>query len=139
MAGTAAEISKAKGAGFPVYVIGIGPGVSNLNALAVAGGTGSYYPATSTTGLTNALRSIVQVVTLTCRFKATMVPPDKDLATVSIDNHLVPKDDNDGWMFDPTDPTYATIVLTGSYCQNVLDGATSQVQIVFGCPAASGG
>jgi hypothetical protein len=137
MSGTATEVGKAKSAGFPVYVIGIGPDVSNLNTLAVAGGTGSYYPATSATEINNALKLIATMVTLTCKFKVTTIPPDKDLATVYVDKNLVAKDDDNGWMFDPADPTYSTILLTGTYCQNVMAGATSQVQIVFGCSEAS--
>jgi hypothetical protein len=124
----------AQNAGFPVYVIGIGQEVSKLNRLAKAGGTGSYYPATSTTELNNALKSIAKVFSQTCTFRASTIPPDKDLATVLVDNKLVAKDDSNGWMFDPADATDSTILLTGSYCQSMLAGANSQVQIVFGCP-----
>jgi hypothetical protein len=133
MTGASNAATAAKKAGFPVYVIGIGPSVGNLNSLAQVGGTGSYYPATSTTELDSALKSIAKVVTLTCTFKANTIPPDKDLATVYIDNRLVPQDDSNGWMFDPADATYSTVVLTGTYCQSMLAGLTSQVQIVFGC------
>ncbi len=38
-------IAAAKSAGFPVYVIGIGPSVGNLDDFAAAGGTGTYFPA----------------------------------------------------------------------------------------------
>lgn len=137
MTGATDAATAAKKAGFPVYVIGIGPSVSNLNSLAQAGGTGSYYPATSTTALSAALQSIATAASLTCTFKANTVPPDKDLALVYVDSNLVAKDDSNGWMFDPSDATNATIVLTGSTCENMLAGATSQVQIVFGCPEAS--
>jgi hypothetical protein len=133
MTSAANAATAAKKAGFPVYVVGIGPSVGNLNSLAQAGGTGSYYPATSTTELDSALKSIAKVVTLTCTFKANTIPPDKDLATVYIDHSLVPQDDSNGWMFDPADATYSTVVLTGTYCQSMLAGLTSQVQIVFGC------
>jgi hypothetical protein len=137
LAGAISAASAAKKAGFPVYVVGMGPDVSNLNSLAQAGGTGSYYPATSTTVLDTALKSIAKAASLTCTFKANTIPADKDLATIYIDNKLVAKDDSNGWMFDPTDSTYSTIVLTGTYCQTMLAGTTSQVQIVFGCPESS--
>jgi hypothetical protein len=137
MTGATNAAAAAKKAGFPVYVVGIGPSVGNLNSLAQAGGSGSYYPAASTTALNAALQSIAKVVSLTCTFKANTIPPDKDLASVYVDRNLVVKDDINGWMFDPADSTYSTIVLTGTYCQNMLAGITSQVQIVFGCPEAS--
>jgi hypothetical protein len=136
MPGATAAVTAAKNAGFPVYVIGIGPSTSttNLNNLAVAGGTTNYYPATSTTELSAALNSIAKVVSATCTFKANMTPPEKDLVYVYVDKKLVAKDDSKGWTFDKTDSTYSTIVLTGSYCEDILSGVTSQVQIVFGCP-----
>jgi hypothetical protein len=137
MTGATQAAAAAKKAGFPVYVVGIGPSVSNLNNLAVSGGTSSYYPATSTTALNTALRTIAKVVTMTCRIQANTLPPDKDQVTVYVDQSLVPQDDTNGWAFDPTDPTYSIIVLTGDYCQQVLAGATAEVQINFGCSDAS--
>jgi hypothetical protein len=134
MTGATTAATSAKKAGFPLYVIGLGPSVGNLNSLAQAGGTGSYYPVTSTTQLNSALKAIAKVASLTCTFKANAIPLDKDLVTVYVDKSLVAKDDGNGWMFEPSDSTYSTIVLTGTYCQMMLAGATSQVQIVFGCP-----
>jgi hypothetical protein len=132
--GTEVAVKAAKDAGFPVYVIGIGPAtsVSNLNQLAVAGGTESYYPATSAAELTAALTKIAKTVS-TCTFKADTAPTDSSLVYVYVDKNLVNKDDSNGWKFDPTDSTYSTIVLTGSTCADLMDGKTSQVQIVFGC------
>jgi hypothetical protein len=137
MTGATNAATAAQKAGFPVYVVGIGPSVSNLNSLAQAGGTESYYLATSTTALSAALESIATVASRTCTFKANAIPSDKDLARVYVDGNLVPKDDGNGWMFDPADSTYSTIVLTGTYCQIMLTGATLQVQIVFSCPESS--
>jgi hypothetical protein len=121
-------------AGFPVYVIGIGPSVSNLDALAKAGGTTNYYPATSTAELGAALSAIAKTVSNTCTFKAATRPPDKNLVYVYVDKGFVAKNDANGWVFDPADPTFSTITLTGSYCTDLLAGKTTQVQIVFGCP-----
>jgi hypothetical protein len=137
MPGATSAAAAAKKAGFPVYVVGIGPSISNLNDLAVTGGTGSYYPATSTTSLDAALQTIAEVVTSTCTLQANTLPPDKDLVTVYVDQSLVPQDEANGWTFAPTDPSYSTIVLTGDYCQKLLAGATAEVQIDFGCPDAS--
>lgn len=136
MPGTIAAVAAAKKAGFPVYVIGMGPSksISNLNQLAEAGGTGSYYPVTSTSALAAALASVAKMATATCSFKATKAPSTPELVYVYVDKHLVAKDESDGWSFDENDSTYATIVLTGSYCKAVQTGDTHGVQIVTGCP-----
>jgi uncharacterized protein YegL len=134
LTGATAAVKAALAAEFPVYVIGIGPSVSNLSVLAQEGGTQKFYPATSTAELNTALSSIAQVVSNTCSYKADTVPPELDLVYVYVDKHLVSKNDSNGWAFDSSDPTGATIKLTGSYCNGMLSGATSQVQIVFGCP-----
>ena len=134
LAGATTAAGAAKQAGFPVYVIGIGPSVSNLDALAQAGGTGNYYPVTSTAALNAALSAIAQVVSATCTFKANTTPPVKDLVYVYVDKTLVAKNDSNGWAFDASDPTYSTIILTGRVCDDMLAGVTTQVQILFGCP-----
>jgi hypothetical protein len=136
MPGTIAAVAAAKKAGVPVYVIGMGPNksISNLNQLAEAGGTVSYYPVASTSALAAALASIAKMATATCSFKATKAPATPELVYVYVDKHLVAKDESDGWRFDDSDPTYSTIVLTGSYCKSVQAGDTQGVQIVTGCP-----
>ena len=135
MPGTTSAVTAAMKAGFPVYVIGIGPpiGVANLSSLAVAGGTKSYYSVTSTAELSAALASIAKVVSATCTFKAATVPPDKNLVYVYVNTKLVAKDDSNGWKFDGADTTNSTVVLTGSYCDDMMANG-SKVQIVFGCP-----
>jgi hypothetical protein len=134
LAGASAAAGEALKAGFPVYVVGIGPSVSNLSALAKAGGTNDYYPASSPAQLGTALASIAKVVSATCTFKANATPPDKTLVYVYVDKKLVDKGDSKGWKFDNADATGATITLTGSYCDDMMSGKTTQVQIVFGCP-----
>jgi hypothetical protein len=119
----------AKSAGFPVYVIGIGSQVSNLDSLAVAGGTRSYYPVTSTSELNSALTAIAKVVSL-CTFRANRAPTNKDLVYVYVDGKLVAHDPDDGWMFDASDKTFSTITLTGRACQDMLAGRTATVEIV---------
>jgi len=134
LVGASAAAAAALAAGFPVYVIGIGPSLSNLNQLAQAGGTEAYYPATSTAELGTALANIAKVISSTCTFKANTAPPDASLVYVYVDKALVAKSDSNGWTFDPSDRTSSTIKLTGSYCDDLLAGVTTQVQIVFGCP-----
>lgn len=135
MPGATAAATAAFKAGFPVYVIGIGPStsISNLNTLAQVGGTSNYYSATSPQELNSALATIAKTVSATCTFKANTTPPDKNLVWVYVDKNLVAESASNGWKFDPSDATGATIVLTGSTCNDLLAGKTSQVQIVFGC------
>ena len=134
MPGTLDAVRAARAAGFLVYVIGIGPEVGKLNELAKNGGTGSYYPATSPAELNSALSSIATKVSATCSYKVGQAPPDKGLVYVYVDKTYVARDESDGWIVDAADPTGATVTLTGTYCSKMLAGATSQVQIVFGCP-----
>lgn len=136
---TAAAVAAATSAarnGFPVYVIGIGPSqaLSNLQQIAVAGGTTDFYRADSPQALATSLAAISKIVASTCEFQTPKVPPDATLVYVYVDKQLITKDVNptdDGWMFGATT---SNIVLTGSYCTNLLAGTPSTVQIIFGCP-----
>ena len=69
----------------------------------------------------------------TCEFQAPLVPEDPALVYVYVNktliNQAVNSTDN-GWRFGATT---SNIVLTGSYCTDLLAGANSTVQIVFGC------
>jgi hypothetical protein len=130
LSGAVSAAGAAKASGFPVYLIGIGPDVSNLNSLAKAGGTGSYYPVTSTAQLDSALRSVANVIT-SCTFKAAKAPTDKNQVYVYVDRERVDQDPDNGWVFDLADSTHATITLTGTYCQDMLTGTTSSVEIAL--------
>jgi hypothetical protein len=129
LSGAVAAAGAAKEAGFPVYVVGIGTDVSNLNSLALAGGTHSYYPATSTGALDDALGSIVKVVSL-CTFKADKAPTDEDLVYVYVDHQAVAQDSDNGWVFDRSDKSGSIITLTGAACQGVLGEESATVEIV---------
>jgi len=128
--GTVDAITAANAAGFPVYVIGIGPSVGNLDNFASAGGTTNYYPATSPQDLADAFASISKLVA-TCVFTSTTPPPDKDNIAVYLNKNLVAMDDTDGWSFGADT---STIILNGAPCDEVMAGAGSTVQILFGCP-----
>ena len=130
--GTVAAIAAATRSGFPVYVVGIGPSVGNLDNFARAGGTGNYYPATSPQDLTNALKAITTAVA-TCSFTLTTVPPDASNVSVYLDKSLVPKDVSNGWSFGANNQT---VVFAGSYCAAITSGAASNVQALFGCLGA---
>jgi hypothetical protein len=133
---TTAAVAGALAVGIPVYVVGMGPqqSITNLNELAVAGGTSQYYPADSVDSLSAALAAISKIVSTTCEFRTPMSPPDDSKVYVYLDKSLinqVASSTEDGWMFGATT---SDIVLTGSYCTNLLAGAASTVQIIFGCP-----
>jgi hypothetical protein len=132
MADATQAATAGKVAGFPMYVIGIGPSTGNLNDLAKAGGTGRYFPTMSTSEIGSALRTIAKAAT--CTFKLNALPPDKDLVTVSIDQQPIGQDETNGWVYAPSDPTSSTIILTGTYCESISAGTTPEVQIVYGCP-----
>ena len=131
--GAVNAITAAKSAGFLVYVIGIGPSVGNLDSFASAGGTGKYYPATSSADLASALASISKAVT-TCTFTSPTAPPDPNNVAVYLDKNLVPKGNANGWSFGSNNQT---IVLNGSTCAKIASGAASNVQILFGCPGVT--
>ncbi len=135
MPAASAAVAGALAAGIPVYVVGMGPqqSITNLNSLAEAGGTGQYYPADSTQALSDALAAISKIVSTTCEFQTPMVPPDNSKVYVYVDKVRtthVGSPTADGWMFGATS---SDIVLTGTYCANLLAGAATTVQIIFGC------
>jgi hypothetical protein len=51
--------------------------------------------------------------------------------SVYVDKQFVPQDGNNGWTFGATT---STILLTGTYCDNVMSGSSTQVEILIGCP-----
>ena len=135
MPATLAAVTAAKNSGYPVYVVGIGPqqAITNLDSLAVAGGTDHYYPAASPQDLADSLSKISKIVATTCAFQTPKVPEDPTLVYVYVNKALISKDaqpTDDGWTFGPTT---SDIVLTGSYCTDLLAGANWPVQIIFGC------
>jgi len=130
MQGTIAAIMAASSAGFPVYVIGVGPSVGNLDSMAAAGRTVNYYPATSLQQLTDAFGGIAARAT-TCTLALAQVPPDSSNIYVYADKQLVPQDATNGWIFGTTT---TRIVLTGSYCDKLISGVTTNIQILQGCP-----
>lgn len=127
---TLKAIQAAADAGFPVYVVGIGPSVGNLDSMAQAGGTSKFYPATSPQQLNDALAQISKVVA-SCSFASDTPPPDPNLVYVYVDKQLVQKDPTNGWGFGSNN---TTVVLHGSVCDAVMAGSSKLVEIVFGCP-----
>ncbi len=132
MPATTAAVAGAYSAGIPVYVVGMGPqeSITNLGELALAGGTDHYYPADSVQSLSDALATISKLVATTCEFKTPQAPPDDSKVYVYVDKKLVSQSPDNGWTFGATT---SDIVLTGSFCTDMLAGRTSTVQIIFGC------
>jgi hypothetical protein len=127
---TLTAIAAAATAGFPVYVVGIGPSVTSMDSMAKSGGTSTYYPAGSPQELNDALAAISKVVA-SCSFSSSTAPPDPSLVYVYVDKKLVDKNASNGWAFGADN---STIVLHGSVCDGVMAGTSKLVEIVFGCP-----
>jgi hypothetical protein len=130
--GASNAAAAALAAGFPVYVVGIGPTVSNLTKMAQSGGTTDYYPATSPQQLTDALSSISKIVG-SCSFRSDKAPDDPNNVAVYVNKQQVPQDPNEGWTYGATSQD---IELKGSYCDKIMEGQDTTVQILFGCKGA---
>ena len=119
--------------GIKTYVIGIGPSTGNLDNFAQAGGTGSFFPATSPDQLTAALSSII-VDVASCKFTMNATPPDPGNLGVYLDkNTKVPLDPSDGYTLGPDG---VTVTFNGSYCEGLKNGTYLVVEVFFGCPGA---
>jgi len=133
----------------PTFVIGVGSNLSNLNAIAAAGGTGQAFlveDANATQQFIDALNAIGQ--TLTCEFS---IPDPEDgevdyglvnvQYTTSAGDSVIFKQVTDagacdaatgGWYYDdPNAPTL--IILCPASCTTVKDDPNGQVDIVLGC------
>jgi hypothetical protein len=130
--GASGACGEALAANIPVFVIGIGPSVTNLTALAQNGGTKDYYPANSPEQLAEALSSISKFVG-SCTYDTATEPEDPENVAVYVNKQLIEKDAADGWKYGAS---LGQIELTGSYCQDILAGNETKVQILFGCPGA---
>jgi hypothetical protein len=117
-------------AGFPVYVLGIGPSLYELNTFAVVAGTAHYYPATSPDELTTALSSITESVA-TCTFTLSSSPPDAGTMTVMQDQTVIPKDDSNGWSYAGVT---RNIVLHGDSCTKLKASPASSLKVQIVCP-----
>jgi hypothetical protein len=110
-----------------------------LNDMAKAGGMPrptdpAYYGAGSSADLATAFAQITGIV-INCTFDLKgMKPPSPDDVAVKIDGVKVPRDKahGEGWDYDAD---AANVVIYGQACEQLKGaGATSNVQIIFGCP-----
>lgn len=131
LAGAVTAVEAAVAAGYKVFVIGVGPETANLTSLAQAGGTDHFYSATTPDDLANALASIVGTVAPGCSYQIGQTPPANPNAIgVYLDKSLIPHNANDGWSYDSAN---ATILINGSYCDDLKSGKKTQVDIFLPC------
>jgi hypothetical protein len=122
-------VAAARAAGFPVYVLGVGPDVVALDQLASAGGTTSHFPATRPQDIEQALAPITSTAA-SCALLLPQAPVDLTSVVVYVDKERVDPDANDGWNFGAST---AVIMLTGIYCEKVLSAASVTVDVLYDC------
>ncbi|MBN2573724.1 MAG: VWA domain-containing protein [Deltaproteobacteria bacterium] len=128
--GAAAAAEDAYDAGFPVFVVGIGPNLGNLTRIASDGGTDDYYPVESPQQLVDAFAAISKLVA-SCTFTLSLEPgADLENVGVYLDKNLVPKDPENGWSFGGGQQT---VILNGDACEKVTSGQATTVEVLVGC------
>jgi hypothetical protein len=146
----AATHSAAQTPAVKTYVLGVGPSLGTLNAIAAAGGTTAAYLVDQggESGLLAALEAI-RTSALACEF---VFPPGTntrfDLATVTTENgsDAGPKSvdrvdgaeacaGGPGWFYDTSveQPTPTRITLCPASCQPLVDGTDSHLDVRVGC------
>ncbi len=138
---TVAAVTALFNAGIKTYVLGFGMfgGGGILNQAAVAGGVPKagatkYYEATSAAELDMALQAIAGgIIVPTCSFQLQSAPPDPNNVTVTINGVAVPRSPShgNGWDYHPNP---MTITFFGTYCTQIMGGASSAVNFIYGCP-----
>ncbi|MGZ3426845.1 MAG: vWA domain-containing protein [Polyangia bacterium] len=122
------------------FVVGIGDGASSdpgaLNSWADAGhtaraGATHYYQVNTAGDLTTAFADIVNGVA-SCTYALTMKPADASLIVAYIGGVAVPQDPANGTTYDPGSNS---LLFHGSSCDQIKSGASSSLDIVYGCPA----
>ena len=146
----AAQAAFAATPSIPTYVIGVGPSLDKLNAIAAAGGTTSALmidvndPATTKTQIQDALGKI-RTQTVSCDFSIPPPPEGKQLDPFAVNVVLTQQDgsqkvisysktcsDANGWQYDnPTAPT--RITLCSAACDQARASAQGKVSLAFGC------
>jgi len=128
--------------GYGTFVIGVATAndamaTATLTQMSTAGmharpGTPNYYVVNNTAELVAALGNIGTQVA-SCTFNLATAPPDPNNVLVLADGKTVPKDalpTDNGWTYGAG---MTSVTLTGTLCQDVLNGAVSNVEVLFGC------
>src|SRR5450631_1299960 len=103
-----AQLAALKAAGIQTYIVGLGAGVdptknptaaATLTAMAIAGGTGSYFAATDPTTLTNDLQSILASILAATQSVASVAVNSTGLNASSVvyQSQFVSADTNQDW------------------------------------------
>lgn len=136
---TVAAIDALQAAGIDTYVIGFGADLttdpSALMRMAVAGGTGTPYNASSAAALDSALESIAaEIIPPSCTIMLEGAARDPRLFQVSFDGGpLIPRNESrtSGWDYDAATNT---ITFYGADCDRLQAGGVVRVDVDFGCP-----
>ncbi|MCG8423642.1 MAG: VWA domain-containing protein [Proteobacteria bacterium] len=130
-------IAALKQAEINTYVLGFGSDVNNdpttLQQMAVAGGTGTYYAANSSTDLEAALAVIASSVSLPpCTLELVDTPEDDSRLEVYFDDDAVERDPDkqNGWEYDQNDNA---ITIYGASCDELRSGSVSEIAVDYGC------
>jgi hypothetical protein len=122
------------------FVVGIGDGASSdptaLNSWADAGhtalpGATHYYQVNTVADLQKAFNDIVGGVA-SCSYQLSMKPADASLIVAYINGVAVPQDPTNGTTYDPASNT---LDFHGTSCDQIKSGASSSLDIVYGCPS----
>jgi hypothetical protein len=134
---TIAAAQNLAAAGIKVYVIGFGSVAAAdpqfLKDLAIAGGTGDFFPATTPASLEAALTQISgTVTTASCSFTLGGTPADPAKIGVTLDGATIPRDPSHqtGWDYDAASNS---ITLYGDTCNAVKGGGGATVGVDYGC------
>ncbi|MBP6633658.1 MAG: VWA domain-containing protein, partial [Kofleriaceae bacterium] len=137
---TVAAVTALASAGIKTYVLGFGGGFTDDSVLrnsAIAGGVPRagntpYYVANDAAQLDAVLSQIAGgLIIPSCSYALASPPPDPDLVAVSLNGNLVPRSTQhtDGWDYHPD---ANTITFFGSYCQQIMSGAVTEVSFAYG-------
>lgn len=115
---------------FVLGVPGAGPYATDLDALALAGGTNHFYPATDATqaGLEAALTAIAAQAIDSCEVTLENPPTDPGMTNVIVDGTLIAQDPVNGWSWGEGN---ASVQLHGTACDAAKNA--SQIQVAVGC------
>jgi hypothetical protein len=139
-ADTESILASLASSGVSTFVVGFGADVNPvvLDRFANAGGTPNpdpaidYYQADDIDSLQTALSSIVGRI-VGCDFQLDTVPEDPDQIYVwANDSISLPRDDPDGWRYDPSGNR---LTFQGAACDDIQNGVTTDIDVVFGCNA----
>jgi hypothetical protein len=122
------------------FVVGIGDGASSdpnaLNSWADAGhtartGATHYYQVNTVNDLQAAFADIVNGVA-SCTYQLSMKPADATLIVAYINGVAVPQDPTNGTTYDPGSNS---LEFHGTSCDQIKSGASSSLDVIYGCPS----